>query len=59
MHQDISPADLRRAIRSGDFTGNTSGYAPGYVQCNLTILPEEWAGGRLRIAGRYRVTTFG
>ena len=48
MHQDISPADLRRAIRSGEFTGNTSGYAPGYVQCNLTILPEEWAGDFLR-----------
>lgn len=39
----ISPQDLRRAIRSGEFTGNTSGYAPGYVQGNLCILPRDWA----------------
>jgi uncharacterized protein YcsI (UPF0317 family) len=43
-----SPAELRSAIRSGDFTGNTSGHAPGFVQCNLTILPSDWAGDFLR-----------
>ncbi len=43
-----SPAQLREAARSGAFTGNTSGHAPGYVQCNLTILPEQWAGDFLR-----------
>lgn len=48
MSQYASPAELRNAIRSGAFTGNTSGYAPGYVQCNLTILPADWAGDFLR-----------
>ena len=48
MNQDISPAQLRQAIRSGQFNGNTSGYSPGYVQCNLTILPAEWATDFLR-----------
>ena len=48
MNQDISPATLRQAIRSGEFTGNTSGYSPGFVQCNLTILPADWANDFLR-----------
>ena len=34
---------LRSQIRSGEFTGNTSGLAPGYVQCNIVILPADWA----------------
>ena len=38
------PAVLRLAIRQGTFTANTSGQAPGYVQCNLAILPKDWAG---------------
>ena len=42
------PVDLRAACRSGNFTGNTSGLAPGYVQCNIVILPAEWAGDFLR-----------
>ncbi len=29
----------RHAIRSGRFTGNTAGLAPGYVQGNIVILP--------------------
>ncbi len=48
MNQDISPADLRQAIRNGDFTGNTSGFSPGFVQCNLAILPADWAADFLR-----------
>jgi len=48
MNQHISPAKLRQAIRSGEFSGNTSGYAPGFVQCNLTILPADWANDFLR-----------
>jgi len=43
MDQNVSPTVLRQAIRGGSFTGNTSGFAPGFVQCNLTILPAEWA----------------
>lgn len=48
MDTTLSPAALRQAIRSGEFTGNTSGFAPGFVQCNLTILPAEWANDFLR-----------
>ncbi|MEZ5534060.1 MAG: putative hydro-lyase [Thiolinea sp.] len=39
----LSPQALRRLIRSGEHSGNTSGYCPGYVQCNMTILPKAWA----------------
>jgi len=28
--------------------GNTSGYAAGYVQCNIVILPASWAGDFLK-----------
>ena len=48
MTRNLSPAELRQAIRAGDFNGNTSGIAPGYVQCNLTILPADWADDFLR-----------
>jgi uncharacterized protein YcsI (UPF0317 family) len=47
MHQ-LTPQQLRQAIREGRHTGNTSGLAPGYVQCNLTILPAAWANDFLR-----------
>jgi len=43
MNQNISPLELRKKIRSGDFRGNTSGYSKGFVQGNLCILPAEWA----------------
>jgi uncharacterized protein YcsI (UPF0317 family) len=48
MNQDISPLDLRKKIRSGEFTGNTSGYSQGYVQGNLCILPADWANDFLQ-----------
>lgn len=48
MDTTLSPAALRQAIRYGKFTGNTSGYAPGFVQCNLAILPAQWANDFLR-----------
>ena len=41
--RNISPADFRQAISLGQHRGNTSGYCPGYVQCNLVILPNEAA----------------
>src|SRR5210317_127852 len=44
MNQHISPLELRHKIRRGEFTSNTSGYAPGYVQGNLCILPADYAG---------------
>jgi uncharacterized protein YcsI (UPF0317 family) len=45
---DLSPAQLRERIRRGGYHGNTSGLAPGYVQCNLVILPSLWAADFLR-----------
>ncbi len=48
MTRNFSPAELRQAIRAGEFNGNTSGIAPGYVQCNLAILPADWADEFLR-----------
>jgi len=48
MNHDISPLELRKQIRSGEFTGNTSGYAKGYVQGNLCILPADWANDFLQ-----------
>ena len=38
-----SPAELRSLIRRGDMAANTSGFAGGYVQCNVVILPAQWA----------------
>lgn len=45
---DLTPAELRQRIRRGEFTGNTSGLAPGFVQCNLLIVPEQWGVDFLR-----------
>jgi uncharacterized protein YcsI (UPF0317 family) len=44
----MSPYGIRQAIRHGDFTGNTSGMAQGFVQCNLAILPADWANDFLQ-----------
>ncbi len=35
-----SALELRHAIRRGDYTGLTTGKAPGYVQANLVVLPQ-------------------
>jgi Uncharacterized conserved protein len=44
MKQDpMKPSELRRIISRGDYRGNTSGHCPGFVQCNLVILPTEAA----------------
>lgn len=48
----MSPEDLRRAIRSGDFRSPTSGYAEGALQGNLAILPSALAGDFLRYCQR-------
>lgn len=34
-----SPVQFRQLIRTGEHSGNTSGFCPGFVQCNLVILP--------------------
>lgn len=38
-----SPAEFRRAVRSGEYTGPTNGVCPGYMQCNLVVLEESHA----------------
>lgn len=43
-----SPQAIRARIRSGEHAGNTSGLAPGFVQCNLVILPQANAHDFLR-----------
>ena len=37
------PRSVRRAIRERRHTGHTAGVAPGYVQGNVCILPQEYA----------------
>lgn len=48
MNDILSPAGLRQSIRSGAHSGNTSGLAAGFVQCNIVILPAAWANDFLR-----------
>ena len=43
MKTEATPAKLRELIRAGKWTTPTSGAAPGYVQANLVMLPEEEA----------------
>ncbi|MFT7458423.1 MAG: hypothetical protein ACI909_001096 [Planctomycetota bacterium] len=43
MHPLDNPRDIRRAISHGQISGPTSGLAPGYIQCNILILPGEYA----------------
>lgn len=40
---EVSAAQLRRAIRAGDWSGPTSGLARGHAQANLVILPAAFA----------------
>lgn len=42
--------DLRYAARTGAFTSHTAGVAPGYIQANLVILPQDWAEDFARFA---------
>jgi uncharacterized protein YcsI (UPF0317 family) len=39
----LTPYQLRQQCRSGAFSGNTSGFAPGFVQANMAILPKQYA----------------
>lgn len=38
-----SPRRIRQAIRRGVVQGPTNGLAPGFVQCNIVILPRQYA----------------
>ena len=48
MSNNTSPQALRNKIRSGEHSGNTSGFAAGHVQCNIVILPSAQANDFLR-----------
>ena len=47
-----APADVRAAIRRGDWTGPTAGLAPAFTQANLVVLPEADAFDFLRFCVR-------
>ncbi|MER3397848.1 MAG: putative hydro-lyase [Chloroflexota bacterium] len=47
-----TPAEARALIRSGAWTGPTSGLAMGYVQANLVVVPKEYAFDFLRFCVR-------
>ena len=54
-HSDLvasSAAEVRAAIRSGAYNGHTAGLAAGKLQCNLAILPEQFALDFLRFCQR-------
>ncbi|WP_333607280.1 putative hydro-lyase [Arsukibacterium sp.] len=46
--QHLSPLQIRQQCRSGSFSGNTSGLAPGFVQANMAILPKAYAADFLQ-----------
>ncbi|HBN50128.1 MULTISPECIES: putative hydro-lyase [Thalassospira] len=48
----ISPLALRHAIRSGKHRGTTTGYASGYLQGNLAILPASYADEFLKFCAK-------
>ncbi len=48
MSHNTPAQTLRQRIRAGAHSGNTSGLAAGYVQCNIVILPADWAADFLR-----------
>lgn len=43
MTQNLTPAQLREAIRAGKWTSPTTGLAQGFVQANLVMLPQDTA----------------
>jgi len=41
FHKDAALArEFRAKVRSGEFTGPTNGVCPGFLQCNLVVLPQ-------------------
>ncbi len=50
--QQASSAELRQAIRSGAYQGQTAGLASGMLQANLAILPEAYALDFMRFCQR-------
>jgi uncharacterized protein YcsI (UPF0317 family) len=48
----LSAADVRGRIRDASYDGHTAGLAAGKLQCNLAILPQEYALDFLRFCQR-------
>ncbi|MDR2753384.1 MAG: putative hydro-lyase [Oscillospiraceae bacterium] len=51
-YADESPAAVRKKIRAGKITGQTSGMCNGFAQANLIVLPREYAYDFLLFAQR-------
>lgn len=43
IYANVAPSEVRKLIREGKITGQTSGMCDGYAQANLCILPKEYA----------------
>ena len=50
--KDLNLGEVREKIRAGEYAGSTSGLAPGHVQTNLVVLPEEYAFDFLKFCVR-------
>ena len=50
--RDPELEEIRARIRAGEHTGPTGGFAQGYVQTNLVILPEAYAFDFLKFCVR-------
>lgn len=50
--KNLNLEEVRTRIRNGQYDGPTSGLAPGHVQTNLVILPEEYAFDFLKFCVR-------
>ena len=42
-YSEVKPSEVRKLIRAGKITDNTSGMCAGYAQANLVILPKDLA----------------
>jgi hypothetical protein len=41
FHKQVDlPRMFRESVRAGEFTGPTNGVCPGFLQCNLVVLPQ-------------------
>ncbi|MBQ0059919.1 MAG: putative hydro-lyase [Lachnospiraceae bacterium] len=52
VDKNLTPLELRKMCRTGEFAKPTSGYCPGHAQANLIILPKEDAYDFLLFAQR-------
>ena len=50
--EGLTPQQVRRIIRRGEYDGPTAGLCMGYAQCNLVVLPKEYAYDFLLFAQR-------